>query len=80
MKNFKEFRNAQKNLRKRRAGRGGNQNDGNHSPQIQQVPGEKGCRIGGSTTHLLPEPRANAMAAGENAWGIERIDTPPADI
>ena len=80
MKNFKEFRNAKKNLRKRSVRGGGKQDDGPDTPKIQQVQGEKGCRIGGSTTHLLPEPRANAMATGENAWGIERIDTPPADI
>ena len=49
MKTFKEFRNGKKNLRKRSSGRGGNQDDGNHSPKIQQVQGEKGCRIGGST-------------------------------
>ena len=40
MKNFKEFRNAQKNLRKRRAG-GGETKMMDHSPQIQQVQGEK---------------------------------------
>ena len=80
MKTFKEFRNGKKNLRKRSSGRGGNQDDGNHSPKIQQVQGEKGCRIGGSTSYVLPEPRANQMATGENAFGIERIDTPPPNM
>ena len=54
MKNFKEFRNAKKNLRKRSVRGGGKQDDGPDTPKIQQVQGEKGCRIGGSTTHLLP--------------------------
>tara|TARA_R100000030_G_scaffold37249_2_gene27938 strand:- start:183 stop:842 length:660 start_codon:yes stop_codon:yes gene_type:complete len=39
--------------------------------QDAKVPQEKGTRIGGSTTHLLPEPRANGVQ------GIERYDTPP---
>ena len=80
MKNFKEFRNAKKNLRKRSVRGGGKQDDGPDTPKIQQVQGEKGCRIGGSTSYVLPEPRANQMATGENAFGIERIDTPPPNM
>ena len=80
MKNFKEFRNAKKNLRKRSVRGGGKQDDGPDTPKIQQVQGEKGCRLGGSTSYVLPEPRANQMAAGENAFGIERIDTPPPNM
>ena len=80
MKNFKEFRNAKKNLRKRSVRGGGKQDDGPDTPKIQQVQGEKGCRIGGSTTHVLPEPRVNQMASGETPFGIERIDTPPTDF
>ena len=80
MKSFKKFLNDWKNIRKCRPRRRRQNDAGNLPPQIQQVQGEKGCRIGGSTTHLLPEPRANGMASGENPWGIERIDTPPTDI
>ena len=80
MKTFKQFRNAAHNLRKRPSKRRGKQNDGYVSPQIRPLQGEKGCRIGGSTTHVLPEPRVNQMASGETPFGIERIDTPPTDF
>jgi hypothetical protein len=80
MKSFKEFQNSGKDLRKRRPRRRRQEDAGNLPPQIQQVQGEKGCRIGGSTTHVLPEPRVNQMASGETAFGIERIDTPPTDF
>ena len=39
--NFKEFRNAKKNLRKRSVRGGGKQDDGPDTPKIQQVQGEK---------------------------------------
>lgn len=46
--------------------------NGEHTAhQDAKVPQEKGTRIGGSTTHLLPEPRANGFQ------GIARYDTPP---
>ena len=80
MKSFKNFQNDGKNIRKCRPRRRRQENAGNLPPQIQQVQGEKGTRIGGSTSYVLPEPRINQMASGETPFGIERIDTPPTDL
>ena len=77
MKTFKQFRNATNNLRKRPSKRRGKQDDGYVSPQIRPLQGEKGCRIGGSTTYLLPDARSNQMASDTSPYGITRIDTPP---
>tara|TARA_Y100000015_G_C2341434_1_gene66128 strand:+ start:256 stop:549 length:294 start_codon:yes stop_codon:yes gene_type:complete len=65
-KTYKEFRNERKTKRRRR-------NDGEYpSPNETKVSQETRTRIGGSTTHLLPEPRTGQVQ------GIERYDTPPA--
>lgn len=70
-KTFKQFR---KDGRKCKTGKRGRRNAGNHTSQTgQEVPKqEQGTRIGGRTTHVLPEPRGNEMEKS-----IIRIDTPP---
>ena len=60
-----------KNECKSKTKQGRRSDDECSSHQDAKVPQEKGTRIGGSTTHLLPEPRANGFQ------GIERYDTPP---
>ena len=50
----------------------GRGNDEHSSTQGAKVQNEKGCRLGGSTTHVLPEPRAGKV---ENE--ITRIDVAP---
>jgi len=77
MKTFKEFRNATGNLRKRPSKRRSKQDDGYVPSQIRPIQGEKRCRIGGSTTYLLPDARSNALATDKTPFGITRIDTPP---
>ena len=52
--------------------KGRRRNDEYHSTETSKVQDEKRCRVGGSTTHVLPEPRAGKV---ENE--IIRIDTPP---
>ena len=64
-KTYKEFRNERKTKRRRRS-------DGEYpSPNETKVSQETRTRIGGSTTHLLPEPRTGSVQE------IERYDTPP---
>ena len=66
-KTYKQFRNERKSKTKRRR-----RNDGEYpSPNETKVSQETRTRIGGSTTHLLPEPRTGQVQ------GIERYDTPP---
>ena len=65
--NLKRKKNECKSKTKQRR----RSNDECSSHQDAKVPQEKGTRIGGSTTHLLPEPRTNGLQ------GIERYDTPP---
>jgi len=77
MKTFKQFRNGEGNLRKRPPKRRGKQDNGYLPPQIQSLQGEKGHRIGGSTTYLLPSARSNTLATDTTPFGITRIDTPP---
>ena len=77
MKTFKQFRNDEGNLRKRPLRRRRKQDDGYVPSQIQSLSGKQATRIGGSTTHLLPEPRSNQMASDTSPYGITRIDTPP---
>ena len=60
------------NKRKSQTGRGRGGNDDYTPQKDNKVQNEKGCRLGGSTTHVLPEPRAGKM---ENE--ITRIDVPP---
>ena len=55
-----------------KTGSRGRGNDEHSSTQGAKVRNEKGCRLGGSTTHVLPEPRAGKV---ENE--ITRIDVPP---
>jgi hypothetical protein len=70
--NIKQFKKGKRtNERKRKTKQGRRSNDECHPHQDAKVPQEKGTRLGGSTTHLLPEPRANGFQ------GIERYDTPP---
>ena len=66
-RNLKRKKNECKSKTKQRR----RSNDECNTHQDAKVPQEKGTRIGGSTTHLLPEPRANGFQ------GIERYDTPP---
>ncbi len=67
-KTYKQFRNERKSKTKK--GRGV---DGKYTPPNEtKVPQETRTRIGGSTTHVLPEPRTGQVQ------GIERYDTPPA--
>ena len=69
-KTYRKFSNECK--RKTKQGRRGN--DEHSSPNDSKIQQEKGTRIGGSTTHLLPEPRANQVQ------GIARFDDPLPDI
>ena len=66
-KTYRKFSNECK--RKTKQGRRGN--DEHSSPNDSKIQQEKGTRIGGSTTHVLPEPRTSQVQ------GIERYDTPP---
>ena len=67
-KTYRQFKNERKCKTVKRRGR----NDDYDTPKNDKVPTEKGCRIGGSTTHVLPEPRAGKVESE-----IVRIDTPP---
>ncbi len=59
-KTFKQFRD---DVRKRKVRRRSKRDATNHPSQgQQQVPQQKGTRLGGSTSVLLPEPRARTMA------------------
>ena len=68
-KTYRKFSNECK--RKTKQGRRGN--DEHSSPNDSKIQQEKGTRIGGSTTHVLPEPRANQVQ------GITRFDDPLPD-
>ena len=71
-KSYKQFdREAKRNERKRKTKQGRRSNAEYSPPNETKVSQEKGTRLGGSTSHLLPEPRANQVQ------GIERYDTPP---
>ena len=69
-KSYRKFSNECKRKTKQRR----RSNDEHSSPSDSKIQQEKGTRIGGSTTHLLPEPRANQVQ------GIERFDDPLPDI
>jgi len=69
-KTFKEFRD---DVRKRKVRKGRKRNDGYYSSQGTKASPEKGTRLGGSTSVLLPEPRARTMAQG-----VEINHSPPA--
>ena len=68
-KNYRKFSNECKRKTKQRR----RSNDEHSSQSDSRIQQEKGTRIGGSTTHLLPEPRANQVQ------GIERFDDPLPD-
>ena len=68
-KSYRKFSNECKRKTKQRR----RSNDEHSSPSDSKIQQEKGTRIGGSTTHLLPEPRANQVQ------GIERFDDPLPD-
>ena len=68
-KNYRKFSNECKRKTKQRR----RSNDEHSSPSDSKIQQEKGTRIGGSTTHVLPEPRANEVQ------GIERFDDPLPD-
>jgi hypothetical protein len=69
-KTFKEFRD---DVRKRKVRKGRKRNDEYYSSQGTKASPEKGTRLGGSTSVLLPEPRARTMAQG-----VEINHSPPA--
>ena len=59
---FSQEARKKNGIRKRKSKQGGERNASNNPPQGQlQVQGKEGTRIGGSTTHLLPEPRAGQV-------------------
>ena len=60
-KTFKQFRD---DVRKRKIRKRGKRNDEYHPSQGTKASPEKGTRLGGSTSVLLPEPRARKMAQG----------------
>lgn len=60
-KTFKQFRD---DVRKRKIRKRGKRNDEYHPSQGTKASPEKGTRLGGSTSVLLPEPRARTMAQG----------------
>ena len=71
MKTFQQFREDVRNRKVRRRSK----RDATNYPSQgqQQVPQQKGTRLGGSTSVLLPEPRARTMAQG-----VEIQHSPPA--
>ena len=71
MKNYKPYK---KNERIRKTKRRRRSDDDYPTHQNAKVPQEKGTRIGGSTTHLLPEPGTNKVQ------GIETFHTPPSEV
>ena len=70
-KTCKQFRD---DVRKRKVRKRGKRNDEYYSSQGTKASPEKGTRLGGSTSVLLPEPRARAMAQGVE---IEHLPPPP---
>ena len=72
IKTFKQFR---EDVRKRKVRQRRKHDAPDHSSQgRQQVQQQKGTRIGGSTSVLLPEPRARTMAQGVE---VEHSPPPP---
>jgi len=66
------YKQRERYERKRKTKQGRRSYDERPTYQDAKVSQEKGTRIGGSTSHLLPEPRANGIS------GISRYETPPA--
>ena len=60
-KTFKQFRD---DVRKRKIRKRGKRNDENYPSQGNKASPESRTRLGGSTSVLLPEPRARTMAQG----------------
>ena len=74
MEEKKTFKQGRDDVRKRKVRRRSKRDATNHPSQgQQQVPQQKGTRLGGSTSVLLPEPRAKTMAQG-----VEVQHSPPA--
>ena len=68
-KSYRRFSNeCKRKTKQRRSG-----NDEHSPPNDSKIQQEKGTRIGGSTTHVLPEPRANQVQ------GIACFDDPLPD-
>jgi hypothetical protein len=70
-KTFKQFRD---DVRKRKIRERRKRNDEYYSSQGTKASPEKGTRLGGSTSVLLPEPRAGTMAQSVE---IEHSPPPP---
>lgn len=68
-KTFKQFRD---DVRKRKIRKRGKRNDEYYPSQGTKASPEKGTLLGGSTSVLLPEPRARTMAQG-----VEINHSPP---
>lgn len=68
----KTYRQFSNDLHRGKTGKRRRRNAEYHPTETTKVQDEKRCRVGGSTTHVLPEPRAGKV---ENE--IIRIDTPP---
>lgn len=69
---FEDFiRKSNYDKRKRKTKQRRRSNDEHSAPDGSKVPQEKGTRLGGSTTTLLPEPRADKVS------GIDISHTPP---
>ena len=68
-KTFKQFRDDVRKRKIRKRGRG---NDENYPSQGTKASPESRKRLGGSTSVLLPEPRARTMAQG-----VEINHSPP---
>ena len=71
---MKNYNTHKRNERIRKTKRRRRSNDEYTSPNETKVSQEKGTRIGGSTTHLLPEPGTNKVQ------GIEIFHTPPSEV
>ena len=73
MESKKTFKRFQDDTNKRKIRKGRRRNAYNDTPnQPNEVPKQKGTSIGGSTTHVLPEPFTKQL---ENQ--VIRYDTPP---
>ena len=68
-KTFKQFRD---DVHKRKIRKRGKRNDENYPSQGNKASPESRTRLGGSTSVLLPEPRARTMAQG-----VEVNHSPP---
>ena len=71
---MKNYNTHKRNERIRKTKRRRRSDDEHITHQNAKVPQEKGTRIGGSTTHLLPEPGTNKVQ------GIETFHTPPSEV